>query len=260
MQEKLNIVSNCINFRDLPDIEIILNRRQSYKDKKLVVDKIVLRPEDYVIDGKKIKNNLDLQGDKDFSDLFSNNKEECQPAFMPIDVPAPRGPIFVFGEYFLRKFYTVFDRDENVLGFAHANHSSEDNIIIKNIVTPYDDTENELEKMEKENKAKIQDEIKEKLSSKNNENKDEKIEISIPAFPAVKITKKGGSNFNSGNDYFNLAINGAVKAKSNEESEFFKDVLYDAAQNASQDKPEEKSFLDEFNTESFNDVNNFMEP
>ena len=45
---------------------------------------------------------------------------------MPIDVPHPRGPIFVFGEYFLRKFYTVFDRDRNLMGFSVANHNSKD--------------------------------------------------------------------------------------------------------------------------------------
>jgi hypothetical protein len=32
---------------------------------------------------------------------------------MALDVPAPRGPIFVIGDTFMRKYYTVFDRDEN---------------------------------------------------------------------------------------------------------------------------------------------------
>jgi len=61
---------------------------------------------------------------------------------MAIDVPAPRGPIFVFGDYFLRKFYTVFDRDQKVVGISRANHEKDINTEsnMKNIVTPYDGT------------------------------------------------------------------------------------------------------------------------
>ena len=59
---------------------------------------------------------------------------------MPIDVPAPRGPIFIFGEYFLKKFYTVFDRDEKVIGVSVANHNANINTVEKyNIKTPYDE-------------------------------------------------------------------------------------------------------------------------
>ena len=76
--------------------------------------------------------------EKDFFDLFPTSKEECQAAFMPLDVPAPRGPIFVFGEYFLRKFYTVFDRDESVLGFSVASHQDTLDTNQLNIRTPYD--------------------------------------------------------------------------------------------------------------------------
>ena len=64
--------------------------------------------------------------------------QECYQAFMAIDVPAPRGPIMVFGEYFLRKFYTVFDRDRNIVGLSVSNHNDKINTNKLNIVTPYD--------------------------------------------------------------------------------------------------------------------------
>jgi len=133
LQNDLNINSDCSNFHSLPDIKIKLKSRKGYKSKELVEHEIVLKPSDYLIEGNRIKNNF--KGiENEFLNLIN---EECQPAFMPIDVPAPRGPIFVFGEYFMKKFYTVFDRDQNVVGLSIANHKQINEDIAK-ISTPYD--------------------------------------------------------------------------------------------------------------------------
>jgi cathepsin D len=50
-------------------------------------------------------------------------KQSCKKAFMPLDVDPPRGPLWVLGDIFMRKFFVVFDRDQNRIGIAERNKS-----------------------------------------------------------------------------------------------------------------------------------------
>jgi len=50
-------------------------------------------------------------------------KESCRALMMPLDVPFPHGPAWILGDVFMQKFYTIFNRDRNAVGFALANHS-----------------------------------------------------------------------------------------------------------------------------------------
>jgi hypothetical protein len=86
---KLNLKSDCSNFHTLPLLGF------------QVGDKVLnLKPDDYI----------DRAGSM------------CSLSLMTLDVPPPKGPLFIFGDPFLRRFLTIYDRDGPRVGFAVAQH------------------------------------------------------------------------------------------------------------------------------------------
>ncbi len=61
---------------------------------------------------------LSLSEFKNSGMMASGQRKGCKRAFMPLDVAAPRGPLWVLGDIFLRKYFVVFDRDEQRIGIA----------------------------------------------------------------------------------------------------------------------------------------------
>jgi len=87
--EKLDLKNDCSNFGSMPLLGFALG------------DKVLnMRPDDYI----------DKAGG------------HCALSLMTLDVPPPKGPLFIFGDPFLRRFLTIYDRDGPRVGFAVAQH------------------------------------------------------------------------------------------------------------------------------------------
>lgn len=93
LTEKVTVKNDCSNYKNLPDLGFIVGGHI-----------LNLKPEDYVDKGD----------------------DGCSIALMTLDIPPPKGPLFIFGDPFLRKYYTVYDRENLKVGFALAAHPNVD--------------------------------------------------------------------------------------------------------------------------------------
>ncbi|CAE7337975.1 ctse-b [Symbiodinium sp. CCMP2456] len=92
LAELLQVAPDCSNFDALPTLGFLLEE----------VDlELELTPQDYV----------------------EREEDTCELQLMAVDVPRPDGPLFLLGDPFLRRYYTVYDRQRLRIGFALARQS-----------------------------------------------------------------------------------------------------------------------------------------
>merc|ERR1719265_1765026 len=66
---------------------------------------------------------------------MDKNAGECSFSLMSLDVPPPKGPLFIFGDPFLRRFVTIYDRQGPKVGFAVAKQGSMDSSAASTIIS-----------------------------------------------------------------------------------------------------------------------------
>ncbi len=106
LDRQLPLDPSCQGMKDLPTISYVIHGRQ-----------FDLTPDDYVVRSDDAEGNGE-EDEMDAGEEEAARPSRCKVGFMALDVPAPRGPLFVLGDIFTKAFLTFFDRENVRVGFA----------------------------------------------------------------------------------------------------------------------------------------------
>jgi len=102
--QKLDIDHGCSNWDSIPDLSLLLEATK--KDGTKYLQKYPLSKHEFVFEMK----------------TRSGQRKACTPGVMALDVPKPRGPLWILGDLFMMKYFTQYNRETNQVKIALANH------------------------------------------------------------------------------------------------------------------------------------------
>ncbi len=108
MLGELGIAQDCSNWDSIPGIALLLEA--SKEDGTKYIKRYPLNKKEYVFEAR---------------DEDSGKRSSCTPGLMALDVPAPRGPLWIVGDLFMMKYFTAYNRDTNQVLMAEASHEQE---------------------------------------------------------------------------------------------------------------------------------------
>ena len=118
--------NNNINFLQKSQTKINLNNNLNNKEAQKIENK-----KDSKQEAKIIVTAIEVNEIK-------KPKLKCKRAFMPLDVQEPRGPLWVLGDLFIRKYFVIFDRDNNRIGIAERTRDVNEINGIEKISSSFD--------------------------------------------------------------------------------------------------------------------------
>jgi len=102
--QKLSIDHGCANWDTIPDLSLLLEATR--EDGSKYLQKYPLSKHEFVFEMK----------------TRSGQRKACTPGVMALDVPKPRGPLWILGDLFMMKYFTQYNRENNQVKIGLANH------------------------------------------------------------------------------------------------------------------------------------------